>query len=158
MPATYFTEAVLVAAAGALGVLGREVVGLWKGRPSAADRKKTESEAAQNAAGAAADLIELAMKASGHSVERLLSQIDDLERTVQELKDSHAECERKAQEQGREIEQLRAARREDRQMIDSLLRQLKDPNATLPGGALAGAVIELAGGAAKVTRARRTPK
>lgn len=97
---------------------------------------------------AAASLIELAMKASGSSVEVLLSRLKEAENRLDALTEAHAECEDRCTT-------LTGRVRQQEQRIDSLLRQLRDPEATQPGGLLAGALIEVTKDDVLITRPRR---
>lgn len=106
-------------------------------------RRRTPEQKLGDAAGAASELIELALKASGTSVQQLLEEVGGLRTRVHELESSHAACEKRC-------EALTGDLRQANQKIDSLVRQLQDPAATGPGGALAGAVIELAAGDVRI--------
>jgi len=97
---------------------------------------------------AAAALIELAMKASGSSVESLLSRLKDTEDRLDALAEAHEECE------GR-CTALQGQVRQQEQRIDSLLRQLRDPGSMRPGGSLSGAIIEVTKDDVLITRPRR---
>lgn len=101
---------------------------------------------------AAAELIKLAIEASGSSVEQLLSRLDEADRRNADMADEIAALKAENVECRREGEQLRQNARQLEQKIDSLTRQLRDVSATSPGGALHGAMIEMAGGEARLTR------
>lgn len=81
--------------------------------------------------------------------EELSRQKDAHAREIAELKREHAEREAACD---RRLDELQGQLRESRQEVASLLRQLRDPAATAPGGPLHGAVIALADGEARVTR------
>lgn len=115
-------------------------------------KRRTPEQRLADSAGAASELIELALRASGSSVEQLLSEIGELRGEITALKASHAECEARC-------EALTQADRQRQQTFESLMRQLKDPAATAPGGSLQGAIIELAHGDARdVAPPRRRKK
>lgn len=100
---------------------------------------------------AAAALIELALKASGSSVEQLLSRLSETEARLDALTAAHEDCEDRCT-------QLQGQVRNQEQRIDSLLRQLRDPASMQPGGSLAGALIEVTKDDIVVTRPRRKPR
>jgi hypothetical protein len=144
---------VALAGAGGLGAAGLKLF-----ETLVAKRRSPEQRIGDAAAGAS-QLIELAMKGAGTSVQQLMAQVEDLNQRMDVLQDSHDACERKNVELSQQVEQLTQLRRQDTQRIDSLLRQLADPAATAPGGSLSGAVIEMAEGTVTVTRPeRRTRK
>lgn len=102
-------------------------------------RRRTPEQKLGDAASAASDLIRLALDASGTSVQQVLKAQQDLEKRLHQLEESHAACEARC-------EDLTGELRQANQKIDSLMRQLRDPRSTGPGGALEGAVFELKGG------------
>lgn len=132
--------------AGGLGAAALKLVETMVGR------RRTPEQKLGDAADAAGHLIELALEASGSSVKQLMGELRALRTKVDNLEKSHAECEARC-------ESLTQDNRQMAQKLDSLLRQLKDPASTQPGGALAGAVIEMADGDVTVippARTRRT--
>lgn len=114
----FLSEAVTLLLGGGVGAGLLKLVETW------ASKRKAPSEAA-------AELIKLAMEASGSSVQQLLTRLDEADQRYNDLSErfdaltqSHAECEQRC-------DALTAARRDDRQMIESLIRRLRDPNAAL---------------------------
>lgn len=128
----------LVEIAGYLGAGGLGAAAL-KLVDTVVSKRRTPEQKLGDAADAAGHLIELALEASGSSVKQLMGELRALRAKVDNLERSHAECEARC-------ESLTQDNRQMAQKLDSLLRQLRDPASTQPGGALSGAVIELADG------------
>ncbi len=138
---------------GALGAAGMKLAEVWL------SKRRTPTQQMGDAAGSAAQLIELALKASGTSVQQLLAEVKDLKEEMQVLRSDHEACERKNVELGQQVEALTQQGRQQAQRIDSLLRELSNPRSTQPGGSLSGAVIAMENGGVTVTRPnRRKPK
>lgn len=137
-----------ILASGGVGAAALKLVQIFmesrRGTPSKA------KDAADMVAATAAFQIALNTAAQG-IVGDLRATVERLEAEIDNLKHENEQCRI-------EGEQLRQQARGLEQRIDSLLRQLKDPASTLPGGSLSGAVIELAEGDVKVTRPRRRDK
>lgn len=130
-------ETLIAAASGGTGVaLG---VAALKFAQALLARRRTPEQKMGDAAGAASELIKLALEASGTSVQQMLERQEALGARLQELESSHAACESRC-------ESLTGELRQANQRLDSLMRQLREPGATSPGGPLAGVVFELADG------------
>ncbi|WP_309628218.1 hypothetical protein [Brevundimonas sp.] len=80
-------------------------------------------------------------------------QIGALVARIAAIEKSHTECEARCDQLAGEVRALR-------QSNDSLIRQLRDPASTQPGGSLDGAVIQLIDGRADIvsTKAERASK
>jgi septal ring factor EnvC (AmiA/AmiB activator) len=121
------------------GGVGAGVVGgFWawlKGRPT--------GQAAL--IGAAAQLQTALNEAAESRVAELRAEVKEMAEEIAELKRENEQCRA-------EGEALRGELRQQKQTIDSLMRQLRDPASTLPGGSLEGAVIHLSEGGATVTK------
>lgn len=107
----------------------------------------------QRASASAAALIELALKASGSSVEQLLTRLDEAEEQIKganakiaELTESHAACETRCEELQVEVKRLSREATE---------RLLSDPTAREPGGALTDSLMELRQDGATITPLRK---
>lgn len=139
---------IAILASGGVGAAALKLVQIFmehrRGTPSKA------KEAADIMAATAAFQIALNTAAQG-IVGDLRATVERLEAEIEDLKHENDRCRI-------EGEQLRQQARGMEQRIDSLLRQLKDPASTQPGGSLSGAVIELAHGDVTVTRPRRKAK
>jgi hypothetical protein len=72
---------------------------------------------------------------------------------IAELKREHAEREAACDAR---LDELQGQLRDSRQEVQSLVRQLRDPRSTAPGGPLRNAIIELDQGEARVTTPRRS--
>lgn len=127
--------AILTALAAGAGYAGRLIETIIKGRPSKKDLLTAAGEMAQGL------------------MDGMREDLDALRAEVRAIKASHAECEARCEMLSGEVRSLR-------QSNDSLIRQLRDPSSTAPGGPLEGAVIQLSGGAAEVvsTKAEREGK
>jgi regulator of replication initiation timing len=119
----------VVTALGGAGVGAGVVGGFWawlRGRPA--------GQAALISA--AAQLQAAVTEAAKAQVESLRTEIEGLHARIGELERENEQC----REEGAA---LRGELRQQRQTIESLVRQLRDPAATLPGGPLEGALIQL---------------
>ncbi|MFN3353032.1 MAG: hypothetical protein ACK4Z5_05435 [Brevundimonas sp.] len=112
---------------------------------------------------------ELAAAVFAASRDHMNGMRQDFEALREELrlqKETHAreiaELKREAAEEkaacDRRLSEVQGQLRQAQQQIGSLVRQLRDPSATAPGGPLEGAVIELVDGEARVTRPNRKPR
>ncbi|ADL00707.1 hypothetical protein [Brevundimonas subvibrioides] len=131
----------LVGIGGGVGALAFRVAQIWiekrAGRPS------STKDAADLVTAAAAFQVALNDAAKG-TVADLIANQERLEAEIENLKAENVECRA-------EGEALRQAARQLEQKLDSLMRQLRDPQATRPGGVLSGALIEMADGDVKVS-------
>lgn len=135
-------EGLALLASGGVGAAAFKLVQIFIEKRAGAPSKA--KDAADIVAATAAFQLALNAAAQGivgdlrATVERLEAEIDDLKRENETCR--------------LEGEQLRQNARQLEQKLDSLMRQLKDPQATRAGGSLANAVIEMADGDVKVTR------
>ena len=108
---------------------------------------------------AAAQLSKAVTEAAEAQVSSLRRDVEELHRRIGELEHENEQCRREGEALRQEGEAMRGELRNQRQTIESLVRQLRDPAATLPGGLLEGALIRLENDEASVTsraRPRRT--
>lgn len=138
-------EGLAVLTAGGFGAAAFRLAQLWLEKR--ASRPSTSKDAADLVSAAAAFQIALNTAAEGRIAELVANQ-DRLEAEIDNLKHENEQCRA-------ESEALRQTARALEQKIDSLMRQLRDPASTRPGGALSGAVIELSDGDLTITRPER---
>lgn len=120
--------------------------------------RRTPEQKAADAAGLDAQSVKIA----GGLMHGMREDLDALRDEMREMKDQHRRemdaarnredaCERRCDALAGELRQAR-------QEMSSLIRQLRDPSSTAPGGVLEGAVIQLTSGRADVvstTQARK---
>lgn len=136
------TVSVLEVLAGMVGggALAKLVEAVMKGR--------TPKKDVMTAVAEAADLL---MDGMREDLNVLRGALATQASEIAALKAENVECRA-------EGEQLRQQARGLEQRLDSLLRQLRDPAATQPGGSLSGALIEMSGGDVTVSRPARKPE
>lgn len=134
-------EGLALLASGGVGAAIFKLAQVWVEKRGSAPSKA--KDAADIMAATAA--FQLALNAAAQGiVGDLRATVDRLEAEIDDLKRENETCRT-------EGEQLRQNARQLEQKLDSLMRQLRDPQATRAGGSLATAVIELADGDVKVT-------
>lgn len=141
-PAPLAEGLTILGVGGGVGALAFKLAQIWLEKRAA--KPSTTKDAADLVSAAAAFQIALNDAAKG-TVADLIANQERLEAEIENLKRENAECRV-------EGEALRQAARQLEQKLDSLMRQLRDPQATRPGGSLSGALIEMADGDVKVTR------
>lgn len=131
----------LVGGGGALGVaVGKMVEAFMRGR--------TPKKDVMTAVAAAAEQLMDGMRQDLDALRReLAAQKAAHSKEIEALRSDHAEREAACD---RRLDELAGQLRQSRQEVASLLRQLRDPASTEPGGALEGAVIQLRAGGATV--------
>ena len=138
----------IVGGGAGIGAFALKMGQLWMEKR--AGRPSKGKDAADLVTAAAAFQVALNAAAEGRIGELVADQAR-LEAEIENLKQENIQCRA-------EGEALRQAARQLEQKLDSLMRQLRDPAATRPGGVLSGALIELADGDVKVTRPVRRKK
>lgn len=138
-------EALIGVGGAGVGAIALKLAQSWLAERA---KRPSPSRDAADLVTAAATFQEALNEAAGGVIAGLVANQQRLEAEIEELKRENEQCRT-------EGEQLRQQSRGLEQRVDSLLRQLRDPASTQPGGSLSGALIEIADGDVKVTRPRR---
>lgn len=143
MPGQTFEVTALLGGGGIIGAAALKLGEIWiKNRASAPSKTKDGADLVTAAAA-----FQVAMNAAAQGViGDLRANQERLEAEIEDLKRENEQCRQ-------EGEALRQAARQLEQKLDSLMRQLRDPASTRPGGSLASAVIEMADGDINITNA-----
>lgn len=137
MPEGLAGDAGLVAAGGTVAVALMKVVeGVLARRQTPQQKDQTDTK---TVAEAVAEAVPALSEAWRQMNDGMRSDFDALRAHVDRLTAKHDECEARC-------DRLNGVVREQEQRIDSLLRQLRDPASTAPGGPLRAVVVELSGG------------
>lgn len=122
----------LMAGGGAAAVAALKLIEAWW------SKRRTPEQRLGDAASAASELIELAMKASGTSVQQLLAE-------VAELRSDQADARTEIERLKGEVEACHAREAQTTQVNRSLIRLLRNQGIDLPAEPGVGAFYELAG-------------
>lgn len=136
MPGQTIEVTALLGGGGIVGAAAFKLAEVWLSKRASAPSKAKDGADLVSAAAA----FQIAMNAAAQGViGDLRANQERLEAEIEDLKRENEQCRQ-------EGEALRQAARQLEQKLDSLMRQLRDPASTRPGGSLASAVIEMADG------------